>query len=167
MDWVTKRLGFSFADSFECHFRAGSIKRKQARAHPPVRGSAPSASSTRSMPAMRSRDASIGRGRSPRCRIRRLATEPIRSAPTARGASVSVPDASRELVDGLDCANSQRWHWRNRKRYAGDGEKQRLAQMTSGASSPSPQRQGRMMVGMFPPSANHSLQLCSRKPSCS
>ena len=35
------------------------------------------------------------------------------------------------------------------------------------ASVGAPQRQGRMVVGMFPPSANHSLQLCSRKPSCS
>ena len=36
----------------------------------------------------------------------RLATEPICSAPTARAASVGAPDASRESVDGFDCANT-------------------------------------------------------------
>jgi hypothetical protein len=89
----------------------------------------------------------------------------ICSAPTtARAASVGAPDASRESVDGFDCANT------------GAGaiasatptirEPQRLAQMTHGIFSLA-SMSGRMVVGMFPPSANHSLQLCSRKPSCS
>jgi hypothetical protein len=77
----------------------------------------------------------------------------------------------REIV-GLDDAAGG--HWRPNRSAARQPPTLALAQSNRSAlrrwlraSSPSPQRQGRMVVGIFPPSANHSLQLCSRKPSCS
>jgi hypothetical protein len=81
----------------------------------------------------------------------RLATEPICIAPTAGAASVGA----------LALALAQSQAPRRRSRTAAPcAETHRIFSLASMSGSTG-------VVGMLPPSANHSLQLCSRKPSCS